>query len=169
MRRRHTEGEPEPPSKGELKRRARAVRELGERLIAAPEPLLDSLELPEKLDDAIRLARRITSRGALARQKQYVGKLMRQIDEEPILAALEARETERRLAARRFHRIERWRDRLIAEGEPALEALATELPEARRETFRDLVAAARDHAHPAAQARAAKALFRMLADRLGAD
>jgi len=169
MRRRHVEGEPEPPTKGDLKRRAQALQQLGERLIAAPDALLDSLDLPEKLDDAIRLARRIHSRAALARQKQYVGKLMRQIDPAPIVEALEAQEVQRSLAARRFHRVERWRDRLVAEGEPALEELATELPDARHEDFRRLVAAAREPADPSMRARSRKVLFRELARMLGAD
>ena len=168
MRRRHVEGEPEPPTKGELKRRAQALQQLGERLIDAPAALLDSLDLPEKLDDAIRLARRIHSRAALARQKQYVGKLMRQIDPAPIVEALEAEEAQRSLAARRFHRVERWRDRLVAEGEPALEELATELPEARHEDFRRLVAGAREPADPVMRARSGKKLFQELARLLGA-
>ncbi len=168
MRRRHVEGEPEPPTKGELKRRAQALQQLGEQLIAAPDALLDSLQLPEKLDDAIRLARRIHSRAALARQKQYVGKLMRQVDPAPIVQALEAHVAERSLAARRFHRAERWRDRLVAEGEPALEALAIELPEADHEDFRRLLAAARQQADPALRARSGKQLFRALSRMLGA-
>ena len=169
MRRRHVEGEPEPPTKSELKRRAQALQQLGDRLIAAPEALLDSLHLPEKLDDAIHLARRIHSRAALARQKQYVGKLMRQVDPAPILEALQAQEAERSLAARRFHRVERWRDRLVAEGEPALEELASELPEAGNEDFRRLVAPAREPADQSTRARTRKQLFRALERMLGAD
>lgn len=166
MRRRRVEGEPEPPTKGELKRRAQALQELGERLITAPQPLLDSLGLPDVLADAVLLARRITSRAGLARQKRYVGKLLREIEVEPILAALDARDAEHSLAARRFHRVERWRDRLVAEGEPAIAALAAQLPEAGDDAFRMLVAAARDPTPPDARARAARQLFRWLATRL---
>jgi len=167
MRRRHVEGEPEPPSKTELKRQAQALQQLGEQLIDAPGTLLDSLDLPEQLDDAIRLARRLTSRAALARQKQYVGKLMRQIDPAPIAAALEAERAERSLAARRFHRVERWRDRLLAEGAPALAALVEECPQAASPEFHRLLAAARDDRRPAERARAAKRLFRVLTENLG--
>ena len=166
MRRRHVEGEPQPPSKTELKRQAQALQQLGEQLIDAPDALLDSLHLPEKLGDAIRLARSITSRAALARQKQYVGKLMRQIDTEPIVAALEAEHAGRSLAARRFHRVERWRDRLLAGGEPVLAALAEECPQAVTPELRQLLAVARDDARPAERSRAAKRLFRLLAGSL---
>ena len=91
MRRRAIPGEPEPPSKGELKRRAHSVQELADRLIAVPESTLDGLDLPEALRDAVLLARRINGGSALVRQKQYVAKLMRRIDVEPLRAALEPR------------------------------------------------------------------------------
>ena len=61
---------------------------LGTRLIELKESELRALELPETLLDAILLAKRITSRGGLARQRQYIGKLMRDMDLAPIEAAL---------------------------------------------------------------------------------
>ena len=58
------------------------------------------------LEEAIRAARRINSRGGGARQRQYIGKLMRDVDPEPIRAALAARSAggcpgDRALQARR--------------------------------------------------------------------
>lgn len=166
MRRREIPGEPPPPTKGELKRRAESLQELGEALIEAPDALLDSLALPEKLRDAIGLARRITSRAALVRQRQYVGKLMRQVDDAPIRAALESAEQRRRADARRFHVVERWRDRLVDEGEPAVEALLAERPGVDAAGLRRLTAAARrgDDRHAAG-----RALFRFLGAALGGD
>ena len=74
------------------KREASAAQDLGTRLIALRESeLLTALNLPETLQDAILLAKRITSRGGLARQRQYIGKLMRDLDPAPIEAALTAR------------------------------------------------------------------------------
>lgn len=84
----------ERPSKSARKRAAHAVQELGERLIGLREQELAALQLPEPLADAIREARRIRARGGLARQRQYIGKLMRDIDTAPIEAAL-ARRTAR--------------------------------------------------------------------------
>jgi 5-(carboxyamino)imidazole ribonucleotide mutase len=78
------------PSKSALKREALAAQKLGEQLILLKDADLDALQLPERLSDAIRQARRIRSRAAGARQRQYIGKLMREIDLEPILAALAA-------------------------------------------------------------------------------
>jgi ribosome-associated protein len=162
MRRREIPGEPAPPSKGELKRRAQSLQDLGEALIEAQDELLDTLELPEKLRDAIDLARRITSRAALVRQRQYIGKLMRQIDDAPIRAALEAAEERHRLDARRFKLIERWRDRLVAEGDPAVESLLAERPGLDAAELRRLTAAARAARGPEGDHGTGRTLFRFL-------
>lgn len=142
MRRRQLPGEPEPPSKGELKRQAQAVQDLADRLVAAPESLLAGLELPERLLDAVALARRIRSGGALVRQKQYVAKLMRQIDLEPLRTVLQEQEAGRVQDARLFRQVEGWRDRILEEGPAAAEALAVECPALDTEAFRDLAEAA---------------------------
>ena len=84
-----TEALDERPSKSSRKRAAHAVQVLGERLIALKEFDLVRLPLPESLLDAIREARRIKARGGLSRQKQYIGKLMRDLDTAAIEDALE--------------------------------------------------------------------------------
>jgi len=162
MRRRHVPGEPEPPSKGELKRRAQASRELGEQLVAAPDALLDSLQLPEKLSEAIREARRITSHSALLRQRLFIGKLMRQLDVDSIRAALEAHARSRAVDALVFRRIESWRDRLLKEGEPALAAFLEECPEADLRGLARLAEEARRELDFGGPPRAQRQLFRAL-------
>ena len=114
------------PSKSELKRQSTDLQALGESLIELSQAELDALPLPENLRDAVELARRITAHGGLYRQKQYIGKLMRKIDAEPIRAAINARKDRERVAALRFRRIEHWRDRLIAEGPSAIAVLVEE-------------------------------------------
>ena len=91
------------PSKSQRKRDADAAQALGTRLIELKESDLRALDLPEILFDAIVLAQRITSRGGLARQRQYIGKLMREVDVEPVITAL-ARLTEERNARARMRR-----------------------------------------------------------------
>jgi 5-(carboxyamino)imidazole ribonucleotide mutase len=90
------------PSKSARKREALTAQKLGEELILLRDADLDALELPEPLSEAIRQARRIRSRAAGARQRQYIGKLMREIDLEPILAALAASGDRPARAARRY-------------------------------------------------------------------
>ncbi len=114
------------PSKSERKRQSDDLQTLGEALIDLPDVELDALPLPDNLRDAVLLARRITAHGGLYRQKQYIGKLMRKIDAEPIRVALDARRDRERLATLRFRRLEQWRDRIVREGRPALEQFARE-------------------------------------------
>lgn len=76
------------PSKSARKREYLALQKLGEELLAVKEPDLLGIELADELLEAVLEARRIKSHGALRRQKQYIGKLMRQVDPEPIRAAL---------------------------------------------------------------------------------
>src|SRR4051812_9910281 len=89
-----------PPSKSARKREAQALQKLGEQLVALRTADLERLPLPGNLRDAIDEARRLSGHGALARQRQYIGKLMREIDIEPVLAALDALTEERNARAR---------------------------------------------------------------------
>jgi ribosome-associated protein len=76
------------PSKSARKREYLALQRLGEELLTLKEPDLLGMQLDDELLDAVLEARRIKAHGALRRQKQYIGKLMRYIDPEPIRAAL---------------------------------------------------------------------------------
>lgn len=72
------------PSKSAKKREYLALQKLGEELITLRQSELDSLTLEDELREAVMEARQIKAHGALRRQKQYIGKLMRHIDPEPL-------------------------------------------------------------------------------------
>ncbi len=76
------------PSRSSRKRDAEALQRLGVRLTALKPVQLQSLELPETLLEAVLEAQRLRSRVALARQRQYIGRLMRDLDPAPIELAL---------------------------------------------------------------------------------
>ncbi|HEY5559738.1 MAG TPA: ribosome biogenesis factor YjgA [Steroidobacteraceae bacterium] len=166
MRRRQLPGEPPPPTKSELKRQARDVQELADRLVGAPEAVVSGLDLPEKLADAIALARRITAHGALLRQRQFVAKLMRGVDPGPIRIALEADAQTARQEAAQFRRAERWRDRLVDERDTAIDEFIGECPAADRAQLSHLVAAAAAERGTGKPAGAGRELFRWLRARL---
>ncbi len=166
MRRRPLPGGVLPPTKTELKRQARTVQELADRLIEAPEELAGGLNLPDQLADALALARRITSRAALLRQRQFVGKLLRAIDCDPIRTALESESRIARADSARFRRAERWRDRLIAEGDSAIEEFARGFTEAEQEHLSRLVEAATAERQGGKPEGAGRKLFRWVRDRL---
>jgi len=117
----------EGPSKSQRKRDSHALQELGERLVELSPARLAELALPEPLHEAIETARGIRSHEARRRQLQRVGKLMREVDPEPIRDALAVDGSRHRAEVARMHAAEHWRDRLIAEPE-ALAAFAASHP-----------------------------------------
>jgi ribosome-associated protein len=153
----------ERPSKSARKRAAHAAQDLGEQLVQLREAQLAALPLPEALREAVRAARTIKSRAGGARQRQYIGKLMRAVDPEPIRAALAARSAEDARATERFKRVESWRERLLGEGAPALAALARWRPDIDQAQWARRVSAAQsERALSAAGGAAARELFRAL-------
>jgi ribosome-associated protein len=155
------------PSKSARKRESDELQALGEALITLPMVEFDALPLPESLRDAVLLARRITAHGGLYRQKQYIGKLMRKIDSEPIRAALAARREDERTQARRFQRVEQWRDRIINEGAPAIEQFVTEVSaRVSAASLRALLSEINNERERDLPPKAARELFRVLRDAL---
>jgi ribosome-associated protein len=127
------------PSKSTRKREQLALQELGETLIALNDSELALLSLDNKLHKAIRDARQISSRGALRRQKQLIGKLMRDVDPQPIRVELAKLRIDDVRSKRLFARAERWRDRLLVDGAMALNEFDAETNTADAE-LRTLVA-----------------------------
>lgn len=153
----------ERPSKSSLKRAAHAAQALGERLVALRAEELAALQLPERLLDAILEAQRTRSRGGLVRQRQYIGRLMRDIDTTAIEAALAERARGPARDAEQLRRVEAWRARLLAEGQPAIDAIAQWRDDVDVAMLSRLVAEATDARRgEAARTAASRALFRAL-------
>lgn len=167
MRAMTEEDEYERPSKSARKRESDDLQALGEELIGLPQNELDALPLPEQLRDAVLLARRIKAHGGLYRQKQYIGKLMRKIDAEPIRNAMNAKHEGERLAAMRFRRIEQWRDRLLKEGASALDALEAETQATLdRRRIEELIDRSRHERDRKGAPHASRELFRVVKEAL---
>ena len=126
------ESEEQRQSKSARKREAASLQELGVKLSALPDQEIKALDLPDNLFVALRDLRRLPSHGAQIRQRQYIGKLMREIDPEPVLAKLAERKQRHDLEIRHFQQIERWRDRLLSEPALGVEELLREYPQADR-------------------------------------
>jgi ribosome-associated protein len=119
-------------SKSARKREAASLQELGVQLSALPDQEIKALGLPDTLFVALRDLRRLPSHGAQVRQRQYIGKLMRSIDPEPVLAKLAERKQRHDKEIRHFQQIERWRDRLLSEPAAGIEELHQEYPQIDR-------------------------------------
>ncbi|HEX5388877.1 MAG TPA: ribosome biogenesis factor YjgA [Burkholderiaceae bacterium] len=105
-------------SRTDLKKESDRLQNLGEALVTLRADLLAKLELSDKLLDALAEARRITNFEGRRRHMQFIGKLMRQLDEATVAAAEAALEEQRRPSAAEtltLHQAEQWRDRLIAD------------------------------------------------------
>lgn len=116
-----------------------ALQEIGEKLVDLPAAQLEKIPLDSTLADAIAAARAITSHEGRRRQLQYIGRLMRDVDPEPIQAALEKLELKSRQSKAHFHQVERWRDKLIAEDDDTLQEFLEQYPNADRQHLRQLV------------------------------
>lgn len=153
------------PSKTALKKQQAELQALGEQLIDLESSELHGMGLDEALLDAVLAAKSIRSRGALRRQKQLIGKLMRQVDAEPIRAALAARDSNGRAAKKSFATAERWRDRVLEEGMPAIEAFGEQTGAATGE-LEKLYGEARQAFSDRAEKTAKRAVFRYIHDVL---
>jgi ribosome-associated protein len=148
------------PSKSQLKRDMTALQGLGEDLLNLPESRWEPLALPEILYDALRHAKKITNFEGKRRQMQYIGKLMRKIDPEPIREAVAAFKLGHAQDSLRLHQSERWRERLLANDE-ALQEFINEHVDVDIQQLRNLVRAARKDAANEPEKRSGRA-FREL-------
>lgn len=153
-------------SKSQLKRESEALQTLGEELVELPASKLAKIPMPEELADAVELARRITARGGRKRQLQYIGKVMRKINAEPIEAAMEALRNEHLRENARLHTLEQWRDRLINEGDAALAELLEQQANLDRQHLRQLMRNAQQEAKKNKPPKSARELFRYLREAM---
>ena len=151
----------ELPSKTQRKKQMHDLQALGAELVELTDDQLALVELPENLLDAVNAARLVTKFEAKRRQLQYIGKLMREVDPEPIRSRLDAWKAVSAAHTARLHLVERWRARLI-EDEEALTDLMRDYPHADSARLRALVrnvALERERGKPP---RSFRALFQLL-------
>ncbi len=137
-------------SKTDLKRESAELQALGEQLLGLRAGLFEPLALPDKLVEALAEARRITNFEGRRRQMQFIGKLMRQLEEDTLQAVRDALQVQQQGSAQEaaaLHEAESWRDRLIADEAAVGQWLSTH-PETDSQQLRALVRQARKDAQP---------------------
>ena len=152
---------PEGPSKSSIKREMHALQDLAERMVALPRAELERLDLGESTWAAIDETARIKDRRALRRHYKRIANCLARENTEPLQDLLFAREEAARQAAAEHHALERWRARLIEEGDAALAEFLDAYPAADRQQLRQLVRAAQADAAKG-KPDAPRKLFRML-------
>jgi len=156
----------EIPSKTRRKQEMHELQELGAALVGLSSAHLEAMSLPEELARAVREARRIQSHGARRRQVQFIGRLMRDLDPEPIRAQLAAVEGGSAAARARHQRLEHWRARLMAD-DGALTEFAREYARADLQQLRALLRNARREQAEGRPPRAFRDLFRAIREASG--
>lgn len=124
-------------SRSELKRDMEELQKLGEELVTLKPSVLAKFPLEDTLRIAISDAQRF-EKEAKRRQMQYIGKLMRNYDPEPIQAALDKLRNKHNQQAVELHKIEKLRDRVISEGDAAINDVMQLYPHADRQQLRQL-------------------------------
>lgn len=169
---------PQTPSRSANKRSSLALQTLGMEIARLTPAERAALPLAPELAEAMELLDRLTDHEGRRRQEQYIGRLMREADGEALQRAMARRQAANAASVARFHAAEAWRDRLLnAAGDdvPRLldefrRGLAQTAPaDADADLRRALDAARTARARGDASPRAARALFRRLADALAAS
>lgn len=148
-------------SKSEIKRDAEDLKQLGEKLVNLTKANLTKVPLDDSLKDAIELAQRL-QKEARRRQLQYIGKLLRSIDAEPIREALEKIENKHNQQQAMLHKLEILRDELVTKGDAALTDLLNEHPSADRQQLRNLIRAAQKEKEQNKPSKAYREIYQIL-------
>ena len=152
-------------SKTQRKNAMLELQSLGEELIGLSNEKLAQLNLPENLLQAIGEAKRIIKHGALKRQRQYIGKLMRSIDADPIRETLDGWKNQSGAVVALQHTAERWRDRLIAD-EQEFTAFMEDHPDADVSRLRQLARNAKDEKAKNKPPKSYRELYRAIFENL---
>lgn len=139
------------PSKTQLKKASHDLQALGEALLELPAHKLKAVPMPERLLDALKELRRIKNFEGRRRQLQYVGKLMRDVDPEPLREAVAAQRLPSARETLALHQTEAWRERLLADDAALTEWLDLH-PGQDAQALRNLIRNARKDAAQAKEA-----------------
>ena len=159
------------PSKTRRKKESHDLQDLGQALVEMPDKRLVGLPMDESLLDAIRVYRHTRSFEGRRRQMQYIGKLMRRADPEPLREAVAAMQLGRAQDSLALHQAEHWRVVLIADDQ-AIDRWLAEFPGSDLQQLRSLVRAARKDAAGAPEQRNGKAyreLFKFIRQHQRSD
>ncbi len=162
-----TQSDDEPVSKSQLKREMHALQQLGEMIIAMTPAERARLPLSDDMLAAVEETARIRSHEGRRRHMQYVGKVMRRENLAAIQAVYDELEQEQLRRDHAFHRLEKWRDRLLEEGDAAVEAFITDYPEVDRQALRQLIRNAQRESVKGKPPASARKLFKLIRDTAG--
>ncbi|SDL86318.1 ribosome-associated protein [Franzmannia pantelleriensis] len=151
-------------SKTQRKQEMQALQALGEKIIALSDAERARLPLSDEMLAAVEETGRIRSHEGRRRHMQYVGKVMRREDTAAIQAAFDEFEQEKLQRDHAFHRLEKWRERLIEQGDDAVEAFIAEYPDVDRQALRQLIRNAQRERAQDKPPTSSRKLFKLIRD-----
>ena len=149
-------------SKSQRKRDAHELLDLAKKLIAMPASRLARMPMDTDLREEVNFARSIRSNGARKRQLMTVGKMIRNIDAEPLIDAVYNVDNKNRQQSARHHHVEAWRDRLIEDSGNALTEILEYADTANMQALRQLVRNAKKELQLNKPPASARKLFKLL-------
>lgn len=155
---------PHEKSKSQRKRDMLALQQLAVRLCELPSERLSNLPLTEALADALDEMQRVRSHEGKRRHLQYLGKLMRALDDAAITAIgteIDKFSGQHQACTDELHQLERWREDLLKD-DRAITLLLQTYPDTDAQRLRTLVRNARAEVAQDKPARHFRELFRML-------
>ncbi|PPK78105.1 ribosome-associated protein [Methylobacter tundripaludum] len=150
------------PNKTQIKKDMAVLFALSEEMSELPAGQLKTLELPEIINKAVVEVSGMPHKGARKRLLKFIAGQLNKIDIEPILEKLSRIKNKSAHAVREHHIVERWRDRLIAEGNDALTELLDEQPHADRQLLRQLLRNAQKETEAGKPPKSSRLLYRQL-------
>ena len=152
----------QPVSKSQKKREMHAILHLTEKALSLSDEKLAKTGLSENVLAAMKEARKMKASGARNRQLKYITKLVTNEDTQVLEDYLRETEEAQKLENKHFHDLEKWRERLIEEGDAALGQLLQQFPGADRQQLRTLIRQAQKEKQQEKAPTASRKLFKYL-------
>ena len=157
------------PNKTRIKKDMAILFALSEELSVLPSTQLKALELPDNIHKALTEASGMPHKSARKRLLKFITGQLNKIDIEPYLEKLARMKSQSAHAVREHHIAERWRARLINDGNIALTELLNEHPHADIQQLRQLIRNAQKETELAKPPKSSRLLYRYLKVLLNID
>ena len=156
-----------PLSKTRRKQAMEDLQALGEALVELSSDRIKKIDLLEDLRDAVGVAKRMTKHDeARRRQMQFIGRLMRGVDVDPIRAALAVARGDAASETAKLHRLERLREDFLAD-EKVLQEIVSLFPGIDVQHLRSLRRATLKEREQNKPPKSYRAIFRLFRDAEG--
>jgi ribosome-associated protein len=153
----------ERPNKTQIKRELKVIHDLGISLVELDDTSLAALSLPDHLLAEVKSTRTM-QKSALKRQYKRLASLLREEDVERIQSDLESLKQPHRKEVEQFHRLEKWRDDLLAGNKDVFDELIQHMPTFDVQYVRQLVRNANKEKAQNKSPKSARLLFQYLKD-----